>query len=124
MIIFLFKGSSNKEFRYMAKFAPENEITSVIGSHDRTSWSILPWSYKIINLSFVLKKKIRQCNATTTRLTPCIMKGYEKLFGNSFKKEVEKYTNLTDFIFSDTDGLLSLTNCLPPCETIDYQTNG
>ena len=52
------------------------------------------------------------------------MQGYEKMFGNNFKKEVEKYTNLTDFIFPNTDGLLSLTNCSSPCETIDYQTNG
>ena len=52
------------------------------------------------------------------------MRGYEKMFGHDFNKEVEKYTNLTDFIFSDTEGLLSLTNCSEPCESIDYQTKG
>ena len=110
--------------QFIAKFIPENETTSVIGSHDLTSLSVFPWSFKIINLSFVLKKKIRQCNSTITRLTPCVMRGYEKMFGHDFNKEVEKYTNLTDFIFSNTEGLLSLTNCSEPCESIDYQTKG
>ena len=41
-----------------------------------------------------------------------------------FNKDVEKYTNLTDHIFSDTEGLLNLTNCQLPCESVDYQTKG
>ena len=42
----------------------------------------------------------------------------------TFNKEVEKYTNLTDHIFSDTEGLLNLTNCQLPCQSIDYQAKG
>ena len=61
-----FQGSSDSEFQFIGKFIQENEITSVIGSHDKTSWSILPWSYKIINLRYE-PKKIRLAQQLTIR---------------------------------------------------------
>ena len=124
VLFFPIQGSNDANFQFMATFIPENETTSVIGSHGSTLHAVLPSSYKILNLDFLLKKKIRQCNSKVTRLTPCIMKSYEKLFGKNYNKEVKKYTNLTDLIFSDTEGLLSFTNCQQPCQSIDYQTKG
>ena len=85
--IFLTKqGSNDANFQFIAKFIPENETTSVIGSHGSTQLSILPWTYRIVSLNFVLKTKLRKCNSSVTRLTPCVMKSYEDFFGNSFNQ--------------------------------------
>ena len=85
--IFLTKqGSNDANFQFIAKFIPENETTSVIGSHGSTQLSILPWTYRIVSLNFVLKTKMRKCNSSVTRLTPCVMKSYDDLFGNSFNQ--------------------------------------
>ena len=85
--IFLSKqGSNDANFQFIAKFIPENETTSVIGSHGSTQLSILPWTYRIVSLNFVLKTKLRKCNSSVTRLTPCVMKSYEDFFGNSFNQ--------------------------------------
>ena len=58
----------------------------MIGSHGSTQLRILPWTYRIVSLNFVLKMKLRECNSSVTRLTPCVMKSYEDLFGNSFNQ--------------------------------------
>ena len=85
--IFLTKqGSNDANFQFVAKFIPENETTSVIGSHGSTQLSILPWTYRIVSLDFVLKTKMRKCNSTVTRLTPCVMKSYQEFFGNGFNQ--------------------------------------
>ena len=85
--IFLTKqGSNDANFQFIAKFIPENETTSVIGSHGSTQLSILPWTYRIVSLDFVLKTKMRKCDSTVTRLTPCVMKSYQEFFGNGFNQ--------------------------------------
>jgi hypothetical protein len=85
--IFLTKqGTNDANFQFVAKFIPENETTSVIGSHGSTQLSILPWTYRIVSLDFVLKTKMRKCNPTVTRLTPCVMKSYQEFFGNGFNQ--------------------------------------
>ena len=85
--IFLTKqGSNDASFQFVAKFIPENETTSVIGSHGSTQLSILPWTYRIVSLDFVLKTKVRKCDSIVTRLTPCVMKSYQDFFGNGFNQ--------------------------------------
>ena len=85
--IFLTKqGSNDGNFQFIAKFIPENETTSVIGSHGSTQLRILPWTYRIVSMNFVLKTKLHECDSSVTRLTPCVMKSYEDLFGNSFNQ--------------------------------------
>ena len=80
------QGSNDANFQFVAKFIPENETTSVIGSHGSTQLRILPWTYRIVSLNFVLKAKLHDCNSSVTRLTPCVMKSYQEFFGNGFNQ--------------------------------------
>ena len=103
----------------MTKFIPENEIVAVIAPASPIE-IILPASYNIQILDFALKKKLRKCDPIINRMTPCVMKIYDQLYGNDFNQIIKKYINLNDAIFSGIEQLEKLTGCQEPCNSIEY----
>ena len=118
---FTFQGSETDNFnsQYFTKFIPEDEIVSVIAPTSPID-IILPAYYHIQTLDFALKKRLRKCDPSIDRMTPCVMKVYEKLYGHEFNQIVNKYINLSDAIFSGIDKLESITGCLEPCNKVEY----
>ena len=106
----------------MTKFIPENETVAIISSTSPLQ-SIFPAQIKIQTLDFTLKKRLRKCDPNINRMTPCIMKRYDQLYGQTHNKIVNKYINLTDTTFSGFEGLEAVTGCKQPCNTIEYHSN-
>ena len=114
-----FQGSDAVNSQFMTKFIPENETVAVIAPASPIE-IILPASYNIQILDFELKKKLRKCNPSIDRMTPCVMKNYDRLYGNDFNQIVKKYINLTNAVFSGIEQLEELTGCQEPCNSVEY----
>ena len=118
-LFFSFQGSDDVNSQFMTKFIPENETVAVLAPASPIE-IILPASYNIQILDFALKKKLRKCDPIINRITPCVMKIYDQLYGNDFNQIVKKYMNLTDAIFSGIEQLEKLTGCQEPCNRVEY----
>ena len=114
-----FQGSDAVNSQFMTKFIPENETVAALTPASPIE-IILPASYNIQILDFELKKKLRKCNPSIDRMTPCVMKNYDRLYGNDFNQIVKKYINLTDAVFSGIEQLEELTGCHEPCNSVEY----
>ena len=117
-----FQGSDDVHSQFMAKFIPENETVAVIASASPMQ-TILPASYNIQTLDFTLKKRLRKCDPDISRMTPCIMKSYNGLYGQNYNQIVNRYINLSDTTFSGIEGLETLTGCKQPCNTVEYHSS-
>ena len=105
MILNFFQGGDGSEF--FAKFIPENETIALLSQESNDLVHIKPATSNILNLGVKSQSKLRNCDPDTKRMTPCVMKKYDDMFGTHFNKIFKKNLHLIDSV---TPGVASAAN--------------
>ena len=95
-------------------------------------------------VEFEMRSLITNCNSSITRMTPCLEKAYDNLFGSDYNdmvssKNLKQFSsyfysifgcffhfqarrihNLSNTQVEGKEALTALTGCKQPCESIDY----
>ena len=73
----------------MVKFIPEGEIVAVV-EPDSDINTVLSGSNNIFNMDVKMKKKLRNCDLESTRITDCISAFFDKSYGTDFQQKVKR----------------------------------
>jgi hypothetical protein len=78
---------------------------------------------KGLNLEYVVKKQLRNCDASNRRLTTCIMEYFDKWYGSGPENMSAKYIDIAKTKFNGAEKMYERTGCRVQCEVMEYPTS-
>ena len=75
------------EEKYIINLAAENEYPEHFNA-EKEKRNIQTSTFIAFTVDFELRKLISNCNSSVTRMTPCLEKAYDNLFGSEYNNKV------------------------------------
>ena len=79
----LFQGQVLDDSQFMIRFAQENGYPETYTSI-KPYEPIKPNTMNVFTVEFEMRSLISNCNSSITRMTPCLEKAYDNLFGSDY----------------------------------------
>ena len=95
-IIMSFQGQELDDSQFQIRFTQENEYPEIY-SATKPYAPIKPSTMNAFTVEFDMRSRITNCNSSVARMTPCLEKAYNNLFGSDYNNMVssQKYdTNI------------------------------
>ena len=96
-----FQGQELDDSQFQIRFSQENEYPEIY-SATQPYEPIKPNTMNAFTVEFDMRSLITNCNSSVTRMTPCLEKAYNNIFGSDYNNMVgsQKYeTNMYLFTF-------------------------
>ena len=97
----ILQGTDDPQRQYLVKFIPENETLALISS-ESDMVTVQSSEMMMMTVDAKLRKKLRNCDKNSERVTPCITKGYDLKFGDDYNKRIKTNFMLVDNFFGGT----------------------
>ena len=82
-----FQGQELDDSQFQIRFSQENEYPEIY-SATKPYEPIKPSTMNAFTVEFDLRSLITNCNSSITRMTPCLEKAYNNLFGSDYNNLV------------------------------------
>ena len=85
-----FQGQELDDSQFQIRFTQENEYPEIY-SATKPYETIKPNTMNVFTVEFDMQYLISNCNSSISRMTPCLEKAYNNLFGSDYNNVVSSF---------------------------------